>query len=168
MVAAQDAPAPAAIPGPAPTSATDPPLTNNRVFGVLPNYRTADGNLPFQPISSRRKMYIALKDSTDWPVIPTSAAFAALYQLENQNPSFGQGMEGYAKRFAGAYGDQAIGNLMTEGLMPSLFHQDPRYFRLGHGRTMSRLGYAATRIFVCKSDAGTSQVVEIRRRSSRP
>ena len=78
-------------------------------------------------------MTIAGKDSFDWPVYPTAAAFATLYQLENQNPSFGQGMSGYAKRFAAAYGDQMIGNMMTEGIVPSLLHQDPRYFRLGEG-----------------------------------
>lgn len=127
---------------------------NQRVFGVLPNYRTADGTQPFQPITAKRKMYIAYKDSTDWPVFPVAAAFAGLYQLENQNPSFGQGMAGYGKRFAGAYADQAIGNFMTEGIMPSLFRQDPRYFRRGYGSVKSRLWYAATRIFVCKTDAG--------------
>lgn len=83
-------------------------------------------------------MTIAYKDSFDWPIIPTSAAFAALYQLENQNPSFGQGMTGYAKRLATSYGDQMIGNMMTEGIMPSLMHEDPRYFRLGEGAKGAR------------------------------
>jgi hypothetical protein len=47
-------------------------------------------------------------------------------------------MQGYAKRFATAYGDQMIGNMMTEGIVPALFHQDPRYFRLGEGTKKSR------------------------------
>jgi hypothetical protein len=127
---------------------------DKRVFGVLPNYRTVDGTLPFEPIPAKRKLWIAAKDSFDWPVYLTSGLFATLYQLENQNPSFGQGMAGYSKRFATAYGDQMLGNMMTEGFMPSLFHQDPRYFRRGYGTTKSRLWYAATRIFVCKTDEG--------------
>jgi hypothetical protein len=130
---------------------------NQRVFGVLPNYRTADATLPFRPLTAKQKMTIAFKDSTDWPVIPVAGAFASLYQLEDQNPSFGQGMAGYGKRFAAAYGDQAIGNFMTEGIMPSLFREDPRYFRRGYGTTKSRLWYAATRIFVCRTDAGHNQ-----------
>jgi len=71
------------------------------------------------------------------------AAFATLYQLENQNPSFGQGMSGYATRVAAAYGDQMIGNMMTEAIVPSLLHEDPRYFRLGEGSGWSRARYAA-------------------------
>src|SRR5947209_14239453 len=83
---------------------------NKRAFGVIPNNRSVEASIPFTPISAKRKMTIAYKDSFDWPVFPTAAAFAALYQLEDQNPSFGQGMKGYAKRFATSYGDQMIGN----------------------------------------------------------
>src|SRR5579862_6897423 len=104
---------------------------DKRIFGVLPNYRTADGSAPFMPISAKRKFYIAAKDSFDYPVYPLSAAFAGLYQLDDQNPSFGQGVKGYAKRFAASYADQAIGNMMTEAIMPALLHEDPRYFRIG-------------------------------------
>jgi hypothetical protein len=127
---------------------------DKRVFGVIPNNRTTENALPFTPISARRKMTIAYKDSFDWPVIPASAAFATLYQLEDQNPSFGQGMAGYAKRFATSYGDQMIGNMMTEGIMPSLMHEDPRYFRLGEGTKGGRVKYALTRIFITRTDSG--------------
>jgi hypothetical protein len=61
--------------------------------------------------------------------------YPTLYQLENQKQSFGQGMQGYAKRFATSYCDQTIGNMMTEGFVPALIHADPRYFRLGEGST---------------------------------
>src|SRR5579872_4034005 len=67
---------------------------DKRIFGVLPNYRTADGSAPFVPINAKRKFYIAAKDSFDYPVYPLSAAFAGLYQLDDQNPSFGQGVKG--------------------------------------------------------------------------
>jgi len=100
-------------------------------------------------------MTIAAKDSFDYPVYPLAAAFAALYQLDDQNPSFGQGLKGYARRFGAAYGDQAIGNLMGEGIVPSLLHQDPRYFRLGPGTSgKHRLWYAVTRVMVGKNDKG--------------
>lgn len=130
---------------------------DKRIFGVLPNYRTADGSAPFAPITAKHKFYIASKDSFDYPVYLTSALFAGLYQLENQNPSFGQGVEGYAKRLASSYGDQAIGNLMTEAIFPSLLHEDPRYFRIGAGggTAWHRVGYALTRVFVVRTDKGT-------------
>jgi hypothetical protein len=129
---------------------------DKRIFGVLPNNRTTEAALPFHSITAKQKMTIAYKDSFDWPVYPTAAAFALLYQLEDQNPSFGQGMKGYGKRFATAYGDQMIGNMMTEGIVPSLTHEDPRYFRLGEGRTKSRLWYSLTRTFVTRTDSGRS------------
>jgi len=149
-------PAPAAVVPAAVDPAPEVPATreDKRIFGVLPNYRTAEASIPFAPITARQKFTIAVKDSFDGPVYPTAAAFATLYQLENQNPSFGQGMSGYAKRLAGALGDQTVGNMMTEGIMPSLLHQDPRYFRLGEGSFRSRTWYAVTRIFVTRTDSG--------------
>ncbi len=144
-------------PQPAPAQPAEQPI-DKRIFGVLPNYRTADGTVPFTPITTRRKFYIAAKDSFDYPVYITAAAFAGLYQLDNQNPSFGQGVKGYAKRLATSYGDQAIGNLMTEAIFPSLLHEDPRYFRIGSsgGSTWHRTKYALTRVLVVRTDKGGS------------
>lgn len=129
---------------------------DKRIFGVVPNNRTTENSIPFHAITARQKMTIALKDSFDWPVYPTAALFAALYQLDGQNPSFGQGMEGYAKRLATSYADQTEGNMMTEGLIPALTHQDPRYFRLGEGPKLRRTWYALSRIVICRMDSGRS------------
>jgi hypothetical protein len=144
-------------PPPAPAQPVQPLVQapeDKRIFGVLPNNRTTEKSIPFHSITAKQKMTIAYKDSFDWPVYPTAGLFATLYQLENQNPSFGQGMAGYAKRFATAYGDQMIGNMMTEGIVPSLLHEDPRYFRLGEGSKKTRLWYALTRILIDKKDSG--------------
>ncbi|MBV8733092.1 MAG: hypothetical protein JO336_25060, partial [Acidobacteriia bacterium] len=123
-------------------------------FGVLPNYHTTEASIPFQTITPKQKLTIAVKDSFTWPAYATAGAFAALYQLENQNPSFGQGMAGYAKRAASAYGDQMIGNMLQEGIIPALGHQDPRYFRLGEGTKMHRVLYALSQIMVARLDSG--------------
>lgn len=132
------------------------PAVDKRIFGVLPNYRTADGTVPFVPITTRRKFYIAAKDSFDYPVYITAALFAGYYQLDNENPSFGQGLKGYAKRLGTSYADQAVGNLMTEAIFPSMLHEDPRYFRVGSGggSTWHRARYAITRVFVVRTDKG--------------
>ncbi len=155
--AAAQQPGPQPSPTPAPEPAdpvvpVSPP--DKRIFGVLPNYRTAESAVPFETITARQKMKIAAKDSFDWPLYLTGGAFAGLYQIENQNPSFGQGVKGYALRYATSYGDQMIGNMMTEGIWPSLLKEDPRYFRLGRGSIKGRLWYAATRIFVTRMDSG--------------
>jgi len=140
-----------ALESPAPNP---PPREDKRVFGVIPNNRTADGSLPFTPIPTHRKMTIAFKDSFDWPLYFTAASFAALYQLDNQNPSYGQGIAGYAKRLSSAYGDQMIGNMMTEGVFPTLLHEDPRYFRVVQGSGLSRLRKALMQIVVTRTDSG--------------
>jgi len=147
---AQDGPA--ASPA-APTVPAEP-TQDKRIFGVLPNYRTVDGSIPFTPISSRRKFYIASKDSFDYPVFYIGAVFAGLYQLEDQTPSYGQGVKGYAKRYGAALADQSIGNILTEGVFPVLLHEDSRYFRKGEGRKWGRLGYAASRVVVGRTDKG--------------
>ncbi len=130
------------------------PTTDKRIFGVLPNYRTAEDTGTYQPLTPKQKFRIGFKDSFDWPVYMTSAAFAALYQLEDSNPSFGQGLKGYARRYATSYADQSVGNVLTEGLFPSILHEDPRYFRHPNGSKTSRVAYAATRIFVTRTDSG--------------
>lgn len=134
---------------------TNAPI-DKRIFGVLPNYRTANGSDPFVPISAKRKLWIGFKDSFDYPVYFISGAFAGLNHLADTSPEFGQGLKGYAKRYAASYADQAIGNMMTESFFPILFKQDPRYFRLGAGggsvghRTM----YALSRVLICHDDKG--------------
>jgi hypothetical protein len=144
----------ATLPAPVATSGTPQVVEDKRIYGVLPNNRMTERSIPFHPLTAKEKIVIAAKDSFDIPVYPTSGLFALLYQIENQNPSFGQGMSGYAKRFGTAYGDQMIGNMMTEGLVPALFHADPRYFRLGEGSKAHRTLYAVSQIFVTKMDSG--------------
>ena len=127
---------------------------DKRVLGVLPNYRTAERNAIGQPLTAAQKLRIATKDSFDYPLVLLGAAYAGLYQLENNHPEFGQGLTGYAKRFGTSYADQVSGNLMTEAFLPILLHQDPRYFRLAAGGVGRRTWYALSRIVVTHTDAG--------------
>src|ERR1700722_5103218 len=129
---------------------------DKRVFGVIPNNRTTENSIPFKRITAAHKLKIAALDSFDWPTYITGGLFAGLYQLENSSPSFGQGTAGYFRRFGTASGDQIIGNMMTEGFVPALGHQDPRYFRLGHGEGTKkhRLVYALESIVVARMDSG--------------
>lgn len=127
---------------------------DKRIFGVLPNYRTAEKSAEYQSISASRKLKIATKDSFDYPLFLLAAAYAGLYQLENSHPEFGQGTAGYARRLGTSYADQVIGNYLTEGFLPIAFHEDPRYFRMAEGSKKSRTLYALTRIFVTHTDSG--------------
>jgi hypothetical protein len=139
-------------PAPKPPVSQAPP--DKRVLGVLPNYRTANESAVYTPISLRQKFVIASKDSFDYPLVFLAGALAGVGQLSDQNPAFGQGVAGYARRLGTAYGDQAIGNMMTEGIFPAFLREDPRYFRRGYGSKRSRAFYALTRVLVTRTDAG--------------
>ncbi|MGH9559284.1 MAG: hypothetical protein ACRD30_08580 [Bryobacteraceae bacterium] len=132
------------------------PPGGNRIFGVLPNYRTADASLENTRLTTREKFTIASKDSFDYPLILLSGALAGLSQLADQSPSLGQGVPGFAHRLATNYADQALGNMLTEAVFPMLFHQDPRYFRRGpsYGTKWQRARYALTRVILTKKDSG--------------
>jgi hypothetical protein len=132
----------------------DPPPVDKRVFGVLPNYRTANLTAEYHPITPKQKMTIAVKDSFDYPLFFLGAAYAALYQLDDDHAEFGQGAKGYLKRLGTSYTDQVLGNIFTEGLLPIAFHEDPRYFRLGEGTFRHRTVYALSRIFITRTDTG--------------
>ena len=100
-------------------------LPDKRILGVLPNYRTVQDTGEVEPIPGRRKMWIAYKDTFDYPIWVLAAGFAGLYQIENENPSFGQGAKGYFKRYGTSLADQMMGNILTEGVFPVLLHEDP-------------------------------------------
>jgi hypothetical protein len=129
-------------------------VPDKRIFGVVPNYRTVELSAKYEPISTRHKFYIATRDSFDYPVFFVAGFFAAVGQLENSNPDFGQGLKGYGKRYITSLGDQVIGNYLTEAVLPSALHQDPRYFRLGTGSFRVRLRYALTRVLITRTDSG--------------
>ena len=136
--------------------AIDENQVDKRVLGVLPNYRTINETGVYTPISAKHKMIIAAKDSFDYPLVGVAAVFAGLGQLENQDESFGQGTKAYTYRLVTNYADQAIGNMLSEGLLPALLHEDPRYRRLGPGRGTKKYRgwYALTRVMVTRTDSG--------------
>lgn len=133
------------------------PEQPKRIFWIIPNYRTTPSLVNYKPLSTHEKFKIAVQDSFDPGTIALSATFAGQGQISNANPSFGQGVKGYAHYFVTSYADFAIGDWMTEAIYPTLLHQDPRYFRRGIGSVPSRLLYAAGQIFWTHTDSGAKQ-----------
>ena len=130
---------------------------DKRILWIFTNHRTAEESANLPKLTPKGKFSIAWKDSTDRAIFMQGVFIAGIGQATNSNPSFGQGMEGYAKRFGGAYADFAIQNMMTEGVIPTVLHQDPRYFRRSTGTGRSRLGYAISRLFITRTDSGNHQ-----------
>jgi hypothetical protein len=134
-----------------------PKPEDKRILGIFTNHRTAEESAALSPLKPRGKLAIAWQDTTDRAIFLQSAFIAGIGQATNGNPSFGQGVEGYGKRYGAAYADFALQNLMTEGFFPAILHQDPRYFRRRQGSGPSRLAYAISRLFITRTDSGKHQ-----------
>lgn len=133
------------------------PPKNDRLFWALPNYLTVENESETPPMTAKEKFRLEAKQSFDPVQFPFIGMLALISQAENSEPAYGQGMAGYGKRYGAALGDAMIGSFMTAAALPAAFHQDPRYFQLGHGRFLHRAGYAVSRIFVTRADAGGHQ-----------
>jgi hypothetical protein len=129
---------------------------NDRIFGVLPNYRTMENpNIRMAPLSAKGKFKLAVEDSFDPYAYVIAGAFAGFGQTKDNPKSWGEESWGpFGKRFAASFADQTSENIMTEAVFPSLLREDPRYFRLGTGGFFKRTGYAVSRIWVTRTDAG--------------
>jgi hypothetical protein len=127
-----------------------------RVFGVLPNfYSSYIWNAA--PLGPKQKFDLALHATTDPVVFLATGAIAGVQQARNTSPAFGQGAQGYGKRYGATYADDFIGRMIGSAILPSLLHQDPRYFYRGTGSVPSRAWYAITRAVIAKGDNGKWQ-----------
>jgi len=126
-----------------------------RIFGIIPNFYVSYESDP-APLTAKMKFQLALKVSTD----PVTVAGVALYsgmQQAADTPNYGQGAQGFGKR-VGANAAGGFSNILIGGaILPSLLHQDPRYFYQGTGTTTSRIRHALLNPFVGRGDNGTWQ-----------
>ena len=125
---------------------------SQRILGVVPMFGvTHEHALPLTP---KQKFTLAMKTSYDPFTFASSAFQAGLGQASNEFSGYGQGAEGYGKRFAATYTDQFTGAFFGGFLYPVLFKQDPRFFRLGQGPIKRRIWHAVREEFVCHTDKG--------------
>jgi hypothetical protein len=126
---------------------------DQRIFGIMPSYSITNSK-DAAPLTARGKFKIFVQNTTD-PLMPVGAALVAgIEQATNEFPSFGQGAAGYGKRFGTALADSSIGEFIGTFLFPTIFHEDPRYFREGEGPTGKRLGHALSSAFIRRRDSG--------------
>jgi hypothetical protein len=124
-----------------------------RVLGVIPNfYVTYVPNAA--PLTSKQKFQLAWKTTIDPVSFVVNGAVAGIEQAQNRFPGYGQGAEGYAKRYGATYADFLTSTYIGGAILPSLLKQDPRYFYKGTGSTKSRVLYAIANSVICKGDNG--------------
>ena len=128
-----------------------------RVFGFIPNFYVAYDSANTVPMSAKLKFKLALKVATD-PITIIGVGFMSGIDQASNRPDYVQGAKGYGQRFganaAGEFSDIMIGG----AILPSLLHQDPRYFYQGTGTTSSRLKHALASPFICRGDNGHRQI----------
>lgn len=127
-----------------------------RVLGVFPNfYVTYDWNAV--PLTSKQKFHLAVKTAFDPFTFVGAGIVAGLEQWTDAYSGYGQGAEGYAKRYGASFTDAFNSTMLSGAIFPSLLHQDPRYFYKGTGTIRSRAFYAISTVVICKGDNGRWQ-----------
>lgn len=123
-----------------------------RVLGLIPNFFvTYDPDA--QPLNARQKFELSWKSSIDPVTVVAVAALAGVQQATNSFKGYGQGAQGYGKRFGATYADVVDGTFMGGAIFPTIFKQDPRYFYKGKGSFKSRLLYSlVANSWICKGD----------------
>jgi hypothetical protein len=124
-----------------------------RVLGVVPNFYVS--YLPNAlPLSSRQKFELAWKTVVDPVSFGVNGAVAGIQQAQHDFSGYGQGAQGYGKRYGASFGDFAAATFIGGAILPSLLKQDPRYFYKGSGSKRSRILYALANSVICKADDG--------------
>ncbi len=127
-----------------------------RILGVIPNFYVTYDPHPV-PLTPKLKYKLALRAGTDVVTIAGSAFIAGLYQASD-HLDFQQGTKGYFERFGVVFADDFSDIMIGGAILPSILHQDPRYFYQGTGTKKSRALHAIMSPLVCMGDNGKKQI----------
>ncbi len=126
---------------------------HQRVMGVMATFNTTRRKDAL-PLTPGEKFQLFFKSSTDpWPFL-LAGAVSGIGQANNSDEQWGQGAQGYAKRYGAAYSDAFIGNFFGNAVLPVVLHEDPRYFQMGTGSPTKRILWAASSSVWCRRDNG--------------
>jgi hypothetical protein len=128
--------------------------SNDRLFFALPNFLTVDKDGKIVPLTSKQKFKVVARGAFDPVQIPWYGILSAIGQAENSEPGYGQGWGAYGKRWATYAADGTIENFFVGAILPSVFHQDPRFFPSRQGSFFHRATYAVSRIVITRGDSG--------------
>ena len=128
--------------------------TKQRVLGIFPNFYTSyEWNAA--PLNAKQKFKVAFKATTDPLIFVTTAVVAGVQQARGTYPEYDDGAAGYGERYGAQYGNAVIGRFIGAAILPSIFHQDPRYFYMGAPSTTGqRFRHAVAFSVTARSDHG--------------
>ncbi len=126
------------------------------MLGIMPAFNVVESG-EATPLTKGQKFDLWFHSAIDPFTFAVAGIDAGIEQGEDTHADYRQGFTGFLKRYGSSYADNVDGNLWGNAILPSLLHQDPRYFRLGHGTAKRRLWYAALSTVRCKGDNGKWQ-----------
>lgn len=139
-------------------SLPEAPLPHRRVLLLFPGFETVqDPNVPVATLRTRQKFEMAYRKTVDPSFLIESASFAGFDSFAGYGPKYGKGSSAYAQLFGYNAANLGTTFLFTDGLLPTIFHQDPRYFRKGEGSFSSRIWWALRSEAVGFSDQGAQE-----------
>jgi hypothetical protein len=125
-----------------------------RMLWIVPNFAAVSAGQQLPPLSSHDKFVLATHDCIDYSGFTWSALLAAQSYVANADPELGRGVAGYSRYYWRTFADGVSGSYFTEAIVPSLTHEDPRYYTKGQGGFFYRMGYALSRVVLTKTDSG--------------
>jgi len=125
-----------------------------RMFWVVPNFAAVSANTELPPLTTRGKFVLATHDSVDYSDFTWTAILAGQAMATRSVPELGTGIKGYGRYYWRTFADGVSGTFFTEAIVPTITHEDPRYYTLGHGGFFRRFGYALSRTVITKTDSG--------------
>lgn len=129
-----------------------------RMFWVAPNFAAVSANTQLPPLSTREKFSLASHDAVlDYSSYTWAGVLAAQALWLNSDPELGRGAAGYGRYYWRTFVDGVSGAYFTEAIVPTLTHEDPRYYTLGRGGFWRRTWYSLSRTFVTKTDSGGTE-----------
>lgn len=131
--------------------------SKDRLFYALPNFLSLENTGKVPPLSTKQKFGVVVRGSFDYIEYPWFGFLAALNQADDAEPAYGQGWGAYGKRYVTSFADGTIENFFTSAILPSLLHQDPRFYHSGKGGFWHKTGYGVSRIFLTRGDSGDTQ-----------
>lgn len=127
-----------------------------RILGIMPNFRAVSAGATPPPPTFRQNFMVATRNSFDYSAFVFVGITSLLAEANDAHPQLGEGIDGFEKYYWRGWVDKTDGNYWVIFVLPTLFHQDERYYALGQGGAWKRLTYSASRIVITPSYHGHS------------
>ncbi len=126
-----------------------------RILGIVPNFRAVSADEKLPPESVKEKFKTTAQDSFDYSAVIFAAVQAGVAQVQDSYPEFHQGAAGYGRYFWHTFADQTSENFLVQAIVPTVLHQDSRYYTLERGGVLKRTVYSFSRTLITRQNDGS-------------